>query len=238
MEVSEDGKQNWVFEGAAAGGGGEEVEREPVGGGGGGGLPISGLSLGDVRLDNAKFSYIDLTTGQTIAADDLNLKASLPNLQSKLALDGGLTLNDQAVTLALAVDSPAGLAQGDPGSVAAKIESAFLNLNTDLSLQQKPQPAVDGTAKLDIGSVGALLGWLQQPLPADQPDPGPLNVSAVFKTEGEKVVLEEALISGDSLDAKASGSFEQSGEKIAAILKLESGVLDIDRYLPPPAPAC
>ena len=45
------------------------------------------------------------------------------------------------------------------------------------------------------------MGWLQQPLPDDQPDPGPLNVSAVFKTEGEKVVLEEALISGDALDA-------------------------------------
>ena len=60
--------------------------------------------------------------------------------------------------------------------------------------------------------------------------------AAAFKTEGTKVILEQAEITGDALDAKASGSFEQAGEKITAVLRLEGGVLDIDRYLPPPAP--
>ncbi len=232
LAVAEDGRQNWVFEPRAGG----EAPAPQGAGGAEGGLPISDLSLGDVRIERARLSFIDQRTGQTIEADDLNLKAKLPGLAGALALDGDATVNDQAIELALEVDSPAALLSQGPATLVAKIQSALIAVDSDLALRQKPQPAVDGSAKLEVGSVGALLDWLQMPLPADQPDPGPLNLAAEFKTEGQKVVLEQAVISGDALDARASGSFEQQGEKTVAFLKLESGVLDIDRYLPPPAP--
>ena len=119
LEKDADGRANWVFETAAAKGEGEpEPAPAPSGEGG---LPISGLSLGDVRIEGARFSYIDMASGQTIEASDFNLKASLPSLEGKLAVDGGLTVNDQAIKLALGIDSPGSLLSGNPASLGRAV---------------------------------------------------------------------------------------------------------------------
>ncbi|MEE9480085.1 MAG: AsmA family protein [Kiloniellales bacterium] len=229
LEVNEAGVPNWAFEGAADDGEPEAAES-------GEGAPLAGLRLGDVRLENARLSYKDMTSGQTIVASDVNLAAALPNIAGKLSVTGGLTVNQKSIHVNLGVESLQALMTGQPAKLAAAIRSELIELQFDLDLAQRPQPAVDGNATITIGSVGALLAWLEQPLPADQPDPGPLKLAATFKTEGAKVLLEEAIVEGEALDLKANGSFESEGGVNKVTLMLESGVLDIDRYLPPPAP--
>lgn len=233
LEVNEAGRANWVFpserdqddDGAEA-----REAREP-------GAPLSDLRLGDVRLENARIAYRDQTSGQSIEAKDLNLTAQLPDIASKLALTGGLVLNGKPVDIDLGVDTPEALMTGAPAKIAAAVTSELVNLRSDLDLAQQPQPAVDGGATVEIGSVGALLAWLEQPLPADQPDPGPVRIAATFNTEGAKVLLEEAVVEGEALDLKAQGSFESVDGANKVALTVDSGVLDIDRYLPPPADA-
>jgi AsmA protein len=229
LEVNEAGVPNWAFEGMADDDAPEAAE-------GGEGAPLTGLRLGDVRLENARLSYSDMTSGQTIVASDVNLAAALPDIAGKLSLTGGLTLNQKSIHINLGIESPQALMTGQPAKLAADIRSELIELQSDLDLAQRPQPSVDGNATITIGSVGALLAWLEQPLPADQPDPGPVKLAATFKTEGAKVILEEAVVQGEALDLKANGSFETDGGVNKVTLMLESGVLDIDRYLPPPAP--
>ena len=55
-----------------------------------------------------------------------------------------------------------------------------------------------------------------------------------FGTRIHKVALKQATIEGKGLKAKATGSFDGSGKIAKVVLNVESGVLDIDRYLPPP----
>ncbi|MEE8225872.1 MAG: AsmA family protein, partial [Kiloniellales bacterium] len=230
LEVNEAGVPNWAFEGAADADEPEAAEVDEEG------APLGDLRLGDVRLENARLSYADLTSGQTIEASDVNLAAALPNIAGKLSLTGDLTLNEKTVAIDLGVESPQALMTGQPAKLTAAIRSELIELQSDLRLAQRPQPSVDGNATITIGSVGALLAWLEQPLPADQPDPGPVKLAATFKTEGAKVILEEAVVEGEALDLKAHGSFESEGGVNKVVLVLESDVLDIDRYLPPPAP--
>jgi AsmA protein len=232
LVVNEAGEPNWVFEGTAGAGKEETAKRDQKGG-----APISDLRLGDVRLENAQLSYADLSSGQVIEASDVNLKASLPNIGGKMTLTGGLTLNEKTVDIDLGIESTQALMTGQPTRLAAAITSELITLQSDLGFAQSPQPAVDGNATMDVGSVGALLAWLGQPLPEEQPDPGPVKLTATFKTEDTKVVLQEAVVEGDALDLKASGSFESVGGVNKVALTLESGVLDIDRYLPPSAEA-
>ena len=227
LEVDAEGRPNWLFEPAMpAAPAPPAAEREA-------GLPISGLELADVRIEGGLFSFIDATTGQAIQARDIDVKITLANLASALAITGSTVLNDENVTLDVSVDSP----QAILGDGRAKIEFALTtkhaSITYDGGAQQKPVPGLDGAFDIDLPSVGALFAWLGAPLDPSQPDPGPLTMHAALTADGAKVTLEEATIVGEALDAKASGSFDASGEVAKVVLNVEAGVLDIDRYLPP-----
>jgi len=230
LEVSEAGQANWVFPGGEDEGERDhrEVRKER------GSSALAGLRLGDVRLENAQITYRDLRSGQAIEARDINLRAELAEAAAKLAFVGGLVVNGKPIDIDVGVDSPQALMTGAPAKIAAVVTSELFNLHADLDLAQTPQPAVDGGATVEVGSVGQLLAWLEQPLPGGQPDPGAVRLAATFKTEGAKVLLEEAVVEGEALDLRADGSFETLDGRSKVALNVESGVLDIDRYLPPP----
>ncbi len=232
LEKDAEGRANWEMAGAAA-----EPAAEPAPAAPGAEPPLAGLALGDVRIENGQVSFSDAATGQTQRAESITLTAALADIASPLSLAGEASVNGEAVTLALKVDSPGAAMAGQAITVESALKSALIELGYAGNLQQQPVPGLDGQFDLDIGSVGALLAWLSQPLPEGQPDPGPLMVTATFKADGGKATLEQARIEGEALQASATGSFDGTGEVKRIMLKVESGVLDIDRYLPPRAAA-
>ena len=62
-----------------------------------------------------------------------------------------------------------------------------------------------------------------------------LLIHAVLTADGAMATLETATIKGEFLDVEASGSVDASGDITKIVLTVETGVLDIDRYLPPPS---
>jgi AsmA protein len=227
LEVDESGRPNWLFEPAAP----APAAPAPAEAG----LPISGLELADVRIEDGLFSFIDATTGQTVQAHDIDIKIALANLTSALTIVGSAVLNDENVTLDVSVDSPQAILGGDRAKIKFTLATKHISITYDGDVQQKPVPGLDGSFDVDVPSVGALAAWLGRPLDASQPDPGPLTVHAAFAADGAKATLEEATIKGEALEAKASGSFDASGQVAKIVLNVESDVLDIDRYLPPPS---
>ncbi len=223
LEVDKAGAKNWVFK--------EPAEPPVKTAEEGTGLPINDLQLGDVRIDNGLFSYVDARSGQKIEAEDVNLRISLASLDSLLSLTGQMTLNGKPVKADISVNSPSGVLSGERSAVKLELSSAPMSTSYEGSLQGQPVPGLDGAFKLDIPSVGQLASWLNRPL--KQPDPGPLKMRATFLADGARVALKEARIEGTALEAKAFGSFDGTGEVKKIMFNLESGVLDIDRYLPP-----
>ena len=231
LEKNQDGQPNWELVPAAA-------EAPPADqGAAGDGAPINELRLVDVRIVGGSLSYVDALSGQEVHARAFDLSAALESLASSLRLEGGVMLNDEAVALMLTLETPEQAMAGAPFALDVGIESPHLLMAYDGQVQGQPLPGLDGRLDVDIASVGALAAWLGQPLDEAQPDPGPLTVAAVFKADEGLVALESAEITGDGLEAKASGSVDMSGEIMKVALKVESGVLDIDRYLPPPDPS-
>ncbi len=225
LEVDETGRPNWEFDLAPA----PEEEK--------GELPISDLRLGDVRIDRGHVSYVDASSGQAVQARDISVKLGLAGLGSPLTVTARMTLNDEPLSLDVSLDSPAAVLSGGRFDVTEALDTKHLKVSFAGAVQQEPVPGLDGTFDLDVGSVGRLAAWLGQPLDPSQPDPGPLKVHAALSADGPKVVIEEATISGTALEARATGSFDGSGEIAKVVLNVESGVLDIDRYLPPPSGA-
>ena len=227
LEVDKEGRPNWAFKPAGAAVAGEAPTGKTAE------LPFSDLRLGDVRIEKGLVSFKNASTGQILQAKDIELKVALADLGSPLSLTGRLILNDEPVTLDLSVKTPRDLLTGKSAAIQTALVTKHLTTGFDAKIQQQPVPGLDGAFKLDIASVGKLAAWLGQPLDKALPDPGPLKVRATFAGDGAKVALKQATIEGKGLKAKATGSFDGTGKIAKVVLNVESGVLDIDRYLPP-----
>jgi AsmA protein len=230
LDVDADGRPNWAFSGMAA-----QTEQPAEPAASSEGLPVSDIKLGDVRVVDGLIVYSDARTGQKVTAESLQVQAALDGLADAFNLDVGMTLNGEPVKLTTVLDSPGALLAGDRASLIVALDNPRVSVAYDGGLQQKPVPALDGTFDLSIPSVGELAAWLDRPLADNQPDPGPLDVHAVFEGKGKRMVLKQATIEGKALHASANGQVDMSGEVNRIALNVEAGVLDIDRYLPPPA---
>jgi len=241
LEVDRSGHANWIL-GApspakpAPAKGSREAE----------GLPFSDLTLGDVRIIDGGVTYRDARTGQQVLAkainvkaalanlDSANVKAALANLDSALSVNGDLTINEQPVTLKLALNSPRGLNVGRRATLNSALQSRNIQAAFDGGVRQKPIAALDGVFDLSIPSVAALANWLQRPLAKGQPDPGGVKARAVFEGEGPRMVLKEATIEAAAARARATGMLDVSGKTRRVKFDLQAGMIDLDRYLPPP----
>ncbi|MCH9051936.1 MAG: AsmA family protein, partial [Proteobacteria bacterium] len=229
LEIDKEGRPNWAFKPAKAGT--AVAGQAPAGKSAA--LPFSDLRLGDVRIEKGLVSFRNASTGQILRAKDIELKVALADLGSPLSLTGRLILNDEPVTFDLSVKTPRDLLTGRSAAIQTALVTKHLTTGFDGTVLQQPVPGLDGAFKLDIASVGKLAAWLGQPLDKALPDPGPLKVRATFAGDGAKIALKQATIEGKGLKAKVTGSFDGSGKIAKVVLNVESGVLDIDRYLPP-----
>lgn len=180
---------------------------------------------------------VDVRNAPAGAISELKVNLDLPGIDRAPSLKGGVVYNKQRLTVDLSTDPLRKVLSSDAFALKASVASALLRLGYDGKVQQRPVPGLDGAFNLNIPSVGQLASWLGQPLSKSQPDPGPLQVQAVFKGDGAKVVLEKATLQGQALKANASGSYDGSGDIARVTLKVDSDMLDIDRYLPPPSDA-
>ena len=195
------------------------------------------IRIGLIQIENGALSMRDAAGSETIVAEALNIELTAPAPESPLNLKGSVTLNGEPVTIDVLADSFGQALAQERFSLVASVSSALVSAGYDGAVEQSPVPGLDGSMSVDIGSVGALASWLGQPLPEGQPDPGPFKLDATLVADGSAVTLTEAKIVGDGLDATASGSFEQAGGTTKVVFNLEGGRIDVDRYLPPPAPA-
>jgi uncharacterized protein involved in outer membrane biogenesis len=233
LAIDATGRPNWAFEPAQAATEAAEAAEagdvEPA--------DVPDIIIENFRLERGAVTFTNALTGQTVSVESINAALVLPGLDSPLVFTGDLVLNGEAVSLRVDVDNPATSLAGGRFALAAKLESRLINLNYDGGAQRQPAPGLDGAFFFNIESVGELAAWLDRPLAEGQPDPGPLRVTARFSADGAKASLDEMTIDGHGLSATALGSFDATGDVAKIELVLESEFLDIDRYLPPPAPA-
>jgi AsmA protein len=183
-----------------------------------------------------KLGKVDVKNAAAGAISGVDLAVDLPGLSQSPSVKGEVVYNKRKVAFDVGLDPFDKVLAGETFALTATVDSKLLKLSYDGAVQQQPLPGLDGRFNFTSPSVGKLAAWLGQPLDPDQPDPGFLKIDAVLKAEGETAVLEHAVIEGEALKAEASGSVDISGEVKKVTLDVKAGMLDIDRYLPPPAP--
>ena len=203
------------------------------------GQGVSPQTLAESMSAKAVFNLggVDIKDTQVGAVSELNLELDMPGLTKPSGMQGRVVYNKEPVQVNLKLDSIQKALVGDLFAVNTAVTSKVLNLAYDGKLQQKPVAGLDGTLNLEVPSVAQLMHWLEQPLPQEQPDPGPVKLRAVFEANASQATLKEATISGKALQVNASGSVDQSGATPVVTAKMQVENADLNAYLPPAEPS-
>ena len=195
------------------------------------------VSLRSFRVERGALSVRDAAGQETFAATDIAIAAVAPAPDRPVSVTGRLTLNRRPVALAATLGTLDAVLSGAPFAVEASLESGATTARYEGSAGMKPV-AFDGKAILEAASVAEILEWAGRPLSEGSPDPGPLRFAARFALgEDGAVEMTEATLTGEGVDAGATGRIDASGAVPQVRLTVEAKSVDFDRYLPLPAPA-
>ena len=195
------------------------------------------ISLRSFRVERGALSVRDAAGRETFAATDIAIAAVAPAPDRPVSVTGRLTLNRRPVAFAATLGTLDAVLSGAPFSLEATLESGATTARYEGSAGMDPV-AFDGEAILETTSVAELLTWAGRPLPEGAADPGPLRFAARFAHgEGGAVEVTEATLTGEGVEAGATGRIDVSGSVPEVRLTVEAGSIDLDRYLPLPAPA-
>ncbi|MFN4284312.1 MAG: AsmA family protein [Alphaproteobacteria bacterium] len=241
LETDKQGRGNWQFDTAKAAPAqsapAQNAPRAPQNAGN----PLSELRLGDVRLANGSVTYRDGQSGKVYAAEAVNLRLSLPDLDHPLQLDGGLTWNGKQVTLGGQVGAPRALLDGKASPLVLGVAADLARLNFKGNVANAQPAKLDGDVDLSVTNIRALAAWLGQPLAVSGTGLGPLAIkgklAAVMNPAGPRVSFNGAELSLDAIRAKGDLMADLSGRVPYVKASLATNVLDLNAYLPTPTAA-
>lgn len=230
LEVNRQGRANWVFDNGKPA---EKPAEKPEPGKQGGGL--SDLSLGQVRIDNGKLTYIDAKAGTREEIDGINLTVELKSLDNPLKAKGALKYHGKAIDLAADVARPRALMDNGatPAELAVATEAVKLTFKGEAAAS-----TLRGDLDLTVPSVRGLVQWATgKPLDAPGSGLGPFAVKGKLAASGSKVALSQAVIGLDAIKANGDLSVDTGGARPSLKGKLDVDALDLNPYLPPEQPA-
>jgi len=231
LSVDRNGRPNWQFDTKQAAP--KPGEAATPAGGAGDGPGLSGLTLGDVRIVDAKLSYSDARSGDKQEIDAINMKVSLPSLSSPMKAEGSLVWNKEKVTLAMDIANPNAFLDAKATDIAASVSSSPVKLSFKGNAQNDKVMKAKGAVDLDVPSVRKLADWAGSPLDAPGKGFGPLKIAGNVDLDGQKIAFREARLAFDEIKGTGDFRFDGSGQRPYANAKLALETLDLNPYMPP-----
>ncbi len=232
LEVDKAGRGNWVFAAPEAKKPDQEPKEREAAEKKAGGLPAD-ISLGDVRLIDGRITYRDAASGEVIEISDINVSVALPDLSGPFAVKGALVFNNDKVTLEASGDALGSLLEGKPSPLKLTLRAKAITLTLDGKASAAPM--VDGVLDLSIPSLRALAAWAGQPLAAPGKGFGPLSIKGRVGVNGRRYAFSDATFAIDGMTASGAFSADLTGRVPAITAKLDTGIIDVNLYLPPAA---
>lgn len=241
LEIDKSGRPNWQFGAAKSAGTKAPSSRRAtrVESGDGGGVGLSGLRLGDVRLVDGSLSHSDAQAGTHQKIDGINLKISLPSLDSPMKAEGSLMWNKENIALGFGLSNPNAFLNGRRTKIGANITATTVKLSFKGSASGGKPLKAGGALDLDVPSIRKLAAWVGSPLDAPGTGLGPLKIAGTVDVNGKRYAFKKANLSVDAIRGQGDFAFDGGGRKPVVSAALKLNTLDLNPYLPPekkPAP--
>jgi len=230
LEVDAAGKPNWEFETAEAGASDGTSDSGSGGSGGGAGF-LNEVRLGDVAITNGTVIYADRQAGTEERLDDVNVRLSLPNLDSPFNLDGGITWHGEAIDLTVDIARPRALLDNQNTDLTAKVDTKHLTLSFDGQATGGTPMRIEGKTELDTPSVRALADWAGSPIDMEGDVLGPFSVAGIVRVAQPVVAFTDATIAIDAIRATGNVELNTGGAVPRVKGNLDVAALDTNPYL-------
>ncbi len=231
LEVDAKGRNNWTFE--TSGGASSSSSSSTSGAD-----FLKNVRLGDVGIENGKLTYTDAASGAAQALDAMNIKIAMNSLDEPLALDGSFDWRKQKIALALEVQNPRVVLAGageTPLTLSVKADPIAVSLKGAFAGADQ---RVTGDVDVASPSVRNLAAWTTgTPLDVPGTGLGPLAIKGRVSAAAGAFAFTNASITLDAIASKGEVEVKTSGARPMITGKLDVGMLDLNPYLPPPAPS-
>ncbi len=172
-----------------------------------------------------------------VTMTDLALSASLPRIDGRLSVEGGLVAQDRPVELEVAADNVRAILAGETRqvSVALRSDPASLRFGGTLALDPAATgPAVIknlvGMGQANIPSLRAVAQWLALPLPQDLPVDR-IQFDGLLDMEGLAAASDGFSLALDDITVNGMAGVDLSGPVPMVRARLTTGDFTIDRFL-------
>ncbi|WP_420431811.1 AsmA family protein [Hyphobacterium sp.] len=197
-----------------------------------GALPFE-ASLGDIRIVDGFISYAD--GSQTREIDGLDLTIHMPGLDEPLEIEGELSADGEAMTLAARLGSLRGFFEGEEVDARLDLGGDLIDLGFDGVIPAGETLRYDGRLSVEIPSIRDLANFAGSPLPpgdslqrfafTGQLRGGLSDVSLNASGSGGRIRL-------DDITATGRVAVNLSGARPAISGALDVPDLDVTRYIP------
>ncbi len=239
LEVDKQGRPNWAF--AARPGSPADAAGAPSGAARPaetteGGMALSELRLGDVRLVNGSITYFDARSGAKQQLSKINVRLSLPDLDSPFAGAGDVTWNGKKVEFELDIAKPRRLLAGQTTGVAVHLAAEPVKLDYKGFLTNAKPVRIEGVLDLDVPSLRAFAAWTGNPIQAPGGGLGPLSIKGKLAAAGPRMTFSDVEMALDAIAAKGELLVDAGKARPYLKARLDVARLDLNPYLPPEKP--
>lgn len=237
LEVDAEGKPNWDL--AGDGGSQTETASEQIDstgeGGDSGTLPITGLKLGDIRLDNGSLVFIDRTAGTEERIEAINMKVSLADIQSPLEAVGSLDYKGKTIELDFGLKAPYDVIKGSSSPLQLGVKSDLLQLGFNGDIDNQGAPNTAGSVDLSVSSIKELAAWLAEPLGFEGDGLEALTIAGQLNGSADRMAFTDASITLDQIEGKGEVTADLTGSVPKIGGRLDLGAVNLNPYMPPAA---
>lgn len=234
LEIDRQGRPNWQFATATQKPAAPATAAKPApGGASGNGGGLKELKLDNVRLNDGRISFRDGQSNSNFAAEAINLRLSLPDLDSPFRADGGATWNGKPIKLRIDLAKPRAVMEGKTSAVAVNVDAELLRFDFKGNVSNGATLSVAGGLDLASPNVRQLAAWAGQPLDAPSSGLGPFDIKGQLAMAGAKASFTNAQVSLDEIRARGDVSVDTSGKVPSIKGRLDTNLLDLNPYLPP-----
>jgi AsmA protein len=233
LEVDKQGRPNWQLAKPSAQKPAQPEDQAQAPSQADKGGDLNELRLDNVRLNDGRITYRDQQSGANYAAEAINLKLALPNLDSPFRADGGLTWNGKPVKLNVTLANPRAMVEGKSSDLALNVNADLMRFDFKGNASNSNPAKVDGTLDLNVPNVRSLAAWVGQPLTVPGSGLGPFELKGKLAAAGPKVTFSGAELSLDAIRARGDVNLDTSGKVPYVKAKLDTNTLDLNPYLPP-----
>lgn len=227
LHINAAGKNNWTFgakkneDKSAASGSGQTSSTSA--------LP-SEISLSNVKISNAKVTFLDETTKKSWQLDKANLSLSASGLQSPLTAKGSGEWQGKAVKLYSEINTLKAYFDNKKSDVVFTAQSDLFDMEFKGSAERQQ---FVGDLKIKSDSLKSVQAWLDPKSKSAFQSPLALNLATKADCIPGKCDFKKTSITLDDIKAQGSLSVEYGGRKPIIAIDLDADELNLTPFLPP-----